>query len=156
MSITTTAKVSVGLSIIYHQKNRCCIAASLFCLICGVKLLPHHPSSAICGHVTINLNGLAFLSSYIDGVQARGGLPIQQNLSTVPGASVQLSNCISTCQKDIKDTSTLSSLLLAKGIHLTIFRVMTGNGFWKESKGGFNKQIFHLSSLGKRKNRHTL
>lgn len=37
----------------------------------------HHPSPAICRHVTVNLDGLALLSSHVDGIQTRGRLTVQ-------------------------------------------------------------------------------
>lgn len=68
----------------------------------------HHPPSSICGHVTVNLEGLALLSAHVDGVQTRGRLSIQQNLSTVLGPFVQLSNW----KAHIKKRSSVCSLSL--------------------------------------------
>lgn len=48
-----------------------------FSEIYGVKLPPHHPSSSICAHVAVNLDGLGVLPSYVDGVEARAGLSVQ-------------------------------------------------------------------------------
>lgn len=87
-SLTVTAKINAAPFII--KKSRCCITALLCELWIIASWCAHHPSSTICGHVTVNLEGLALLSSHIDGVQTRGRLPIQQNLSTVLRPSVQL------------------------------------------------------------------
>lgn len=49
----------------------------------------YNPSTPVGGHVTVDLDWLALVPAQIDGVQARGGVTVEQRLGTVPGVSVQ-------------------------------------------------------------------
>lgn len=49
---------------------------------------PHHPSTTISVHVTVDLEWLVLIATEEDGVQARRTITIQENLGTVSGTSV--------------------------------------------------------------------
>ena len=51
--------------------------------------MTYDPSASVGAHVTVDLEGLALISSQVDGVQACCAVTIQQGLGAVPGVSVQ-------------------------------------------------------------------
>lgn len=51
--------------------------------------MTYNPSTSISGHVTVDLDRLALVPPQVDGVQAGGGVAVEQRLGAVSGVSVQ-------------------------------------------------------------------
>lgn len=55
----------------------------------GSLVMTHNPSTTVGGHVTVDLDWLALVPSQVDGVQAGGGVAVEQRLGAVFGVPVQ-------------------------------------------------------------------
>lgn len=59
----------------------------------------YNPSASISGHVAVDLEGLALVPAQVDGVEAGGGVAVEQRLGAVSGVSVQHASYTETQQQ---------------------------------------------------------